>query len=406
MKIAFVTTQSSAGSTNIGRIFPIAEQLARVYDIHILVHQGSNASGTELTLHVIGRDPFRHTGQGKQRLSGIRLANRLITNTLHAAFTLSILRPDVVIISKSLPESVFAAWLYHQMARIARLINPGQAPRFILDVDDFELTANVLSSLNQRAAVHAAERIGTKLAHVIVTATPFLQDHFTALVQNQKEIVMIPTGIPVAIAAGPTITLPAPGSQPKKLAKQPPTLLYLGSVSRSSGHRVDLLPEIMIRLRQHFKQAKLIIAGDGDDTATLAQQFNARGLDGAVQWHGRFTLSNESEVGRLVNRAAIIIDPVDGSITNRAKSSFRTALAAATGTPVVTSDIGIRPYLIPLALHPRCFAAPADAEDYARKVIGLLEQPLTPPEREALVRHARQYRWDNLAQQFTKAILS
>ena len=46
MKIAFVTTQTLAGSTNIGRILPLAEQLSADHDVHVLVHQNAPAGKT------------------------------------------------------------------------------------------------------------------------------------------------------------------------------------------------------------------------------------------------------------------------------------------------------------------------------------------------------------------------
>jgi glycosyltransferase involved in cell wall biosynthesis len=259
----------------------------------------------------------------------------------------------------------------------------GSQPRIILDVDDFELTANVLTSINQRAVIHAAERLGARIAYSIVTATPFLKDHFEQLTANRKSVTMIPTGV-----SAPAFTLPP---------AQGTTLLYLGSISQSSGHRVDMLPDILKEIRQQIPEATLLVAGSGDDDDALKQTFAARDLLHAVNWHGRFTLN---DLPKLLATAALLIDPVDSSITNRAKSSFRTCIAAATGRAIVTSDIGIRPYLVPVRFHTRFFAFPGDVHAYADKSIALLRNPLTPAEILQIQEHARTYHWTALAAQY------
>jgi glycosyltransferase involved in cell wall biosynthesis len=378
MKIAFVTTQTLAGSTNIGRILPLARELARRHEVHLLAHKGRRATPRGVRVHITGQDPFIRTAQGKRRLSGARLLLRLKLNTLRAAFTLIKLKPQAIVISKSLPESVFAAWLASTLLRRTRII---------LDVDDFELTANQLSSLNQRAAIHAAERIGARSAHAIAAASPFLQDHFRQLTQERKKISLIATGV----------TSPSPVLQALPEARSG-ELLYLGSISLSSGHRVDLLPPILAKIREQFPEATLTIAGSGDDTERLREDFAALGLATAVTWPGRFT---PSEVAGLINRAAILIDPIDASITNRAKSSFRTAIAAAYGRAIVTSDVGIRPYQ---SLHARFFAFPGDVNDYAQKINGLLKVPLRENEQRQLTEHARGYQWGTLAQKYARLL--
>lgn len=181
MTIAFVTTQTLQGSTVIGRVLPLAKELAKNHEVTILGH----GDGPE-NWHNSGQDPFRRTPAGKKRLSGLALVWRLKLNAFIAALKLIQLKPDVIIIVKSLPENVFAV-------RLATLFyNPKKT---ILDVDDFELTANALSSIWQRAAVHWAERAGARLADQIVTASPFLSDHFEQLTRGKKPITMIPTGL-------------------------------------------------------------------------------------------------------------------------------------------------------------------------------------------------------------------
>src|SRR3989344_631753 len=68
MRLAFITTQTPTGSTNIGRIFPLARELAQNHEVHVLVHRGQQKPVTEnFKIHVTGRDPFARTATGKKR---------------------------------------------------------------------------------------------------------------------------------------------------------------------------------------------------------------------------------------------------------------------------------------------------------------------------------------------------
>lgn len=385
MKIAFVTTQSLTGSTIIGRVLPLAEELAQKNEVHVLVHKFSAKTAdppnwrahSKFYIHFTGQDPFRRTPHGKKRFRGLALITRLKLNAMQSSLKLISLKPDVIIIIKSLPENVLAT-------RLASLIK--KPKKIILDVDDFELTANQLTSLTQRAAVHWAQRAGSKLADHIVTATPFLSDHFEQLTQSKKPITMIPTGI------HPLYT--------PDVYKGEKTLIYAGSLSLSSGHRVDLLPEILSQVQQKYPDIRLHMYGDGDDLEKLKRMFAEKGLENSVVWHGRFNSTSPFRPGE------IFLDPIDDSITNRAKSSFRVLLAATLGLPVVASDIGIRPYLLPDRLHPRCFAKSADATDYAQKIIGLFDSPLSQTDQELLRSHATQFSWLHLAEEYTKIMAS
>lgn len=394
MKIAFATTQSLAGSTMIGRVLPLARHFAP-HQVLVLVllaaknhsrQAGENilAPGKTLLFRAVGREPFRRIAGGKQRLNGLSLVVNMLATALRTAWQLWRFNPDCAVIVKTLPHNVLGAYIYKKLFR-------GHA-RIIADVDDFELAANTISSLNQRAAIHWAERAAVSLSDAIVTATPFLTDHFMQLVSARKVPVLeIPTGID---------PLPAALSS-KTSAGSSASLLYLGSLSIASGHRVDLLPDILASVRLRIPEARLIIAGSGDDEQALHQKFDRLHLSSAVIWKSQFT---PQDVPDLLARGHILVDPIDSSIVARAKSSSRTLLAGALGFPVVTSNIGIRPYFLPDALHKRFFAAPGDAEQYADKIVALLGQPLTEADRRAMRQRVQPYLWLNLARRYLKII--
>ncbi|MEK7556528.1 MAG: glycosyltransferase [Patescibacteria group bacterium] len=399
MKIAFITTQGLAGSTLAGRVLPLAKELSQKHEVHILAHgKSSQGSHAGVQVHFIGTDPFQKTASGKKRQRGVPLVLTILTNAIVGSMKLTSLKPDAVVIVKSLPENVLAT-------QLALLVN--KLKRVILDVDDFELTANVTSSWTQRAAIHWAERASAKIADHVVTATPFLSDHFEQLSQGKKPITMIPTGlsVPAGDATGAPRRTDRSASENRPVGVQerqdPPILLYAGSISLSSGHRIDLLPDILAEVRKKHPEIRLYIYGDGDDVEKVKQMFAEKSLEKAVVWHGRFAL--QMLLSNLPSNA-ILLDPVDGSITNRAKSSFRVALATALGLPIVTSDIGIRPYLIPDSLHERCFAKPGDGGDYVGKIDQFLEKPLSSSEQILVKEHAKQFSWETLAQEYEKIV--
>jgi len=198
MNIAFVTTQSVHQSTVIGRVLPLAKEFQNMgHSVTVFLHHEKDAAyPQDISIRFTGSNPFERTDNGKRRKSGMRLLWTMKINALRAAWGLVRVRPDVIILVKPLPENTLAALI----AKIF-LWNT----KVILDVDDFELFANNLSSLFQRAAIHASERIATTLASSIVVATPFLYDHIHQMTTGKKKVVLIPTGLTADFAASSTL---------------------------------------------------------------------------------------------------------------------------------------------------------------------------------------------------------
>lgn len=389
MNIIFVTTQSPLQSTLIGRVFPLAQEFKKMgHQVTVLVHQENTPIGktlrvNEKTLRVeeIGPNPFQRILNGKQRYSGLQLVATMLMNALRAAWQLIKEKPEIVIMVKPLPENTLAVLL---AKLFLKQVNS------ILDVDDFELEANHLTSLLQRAALHWSERASSRMASHIVVATPFLQDHMQLLSGHKKPVTLIPTGLPASSTLG--VFPLTPSVFPAGSSRH--TLLFAGSLSIASGHRVDMLPEILSIVRNTIPDARLIIAGSGDDENILKEQFEKLGLGNSADWRGRFSLATISDV---IKESSILIDPIDASIANRAKSSFRAALALSYGVPIVTSSIGIRTDMIPSVLHEKFFAKPGDAASYAEKITALLQQGISHEEQSLLRAASEPYQYDHLA---------
>lgn len=378
MKISFATTQSGRGSTMIGRILPLAAELSEQHDVHVLgLNEILVPTTAKYKVRVVGREPFLRTSKGKRRLGGFRLILNMLLTALRTAWTLYRLRPDVTIIVKTLPSNVLGVYL----AKIGL-----RRMKVVVDTDDFELTANTLTSLSQRAAIHWSERTAIKLSNGIVAASPFLADHMHQLSGLRKEARLIPTGF-TGSYNWPVSTI----------SPQRPRLLYIGSISYSSGHRVDLLPAIVDQLVKLRGEVHVRIAGDGDDVMHLKSAFEDLGLGESVEWTGRF---KASDLVSLVAGVDVIIDPIDSSVTQRAKSSFRVALALEAAIAVVTSNVGIRPYVLPSELHERFFADPEDVSSYVSVIMDLLVNPLSQSEQRLMQQAAVRNTWKHLAREY------
>jgi len=380
MNIAFVTTQSIIQSTVIGRVLPLAEHFQKMgHSVTIFLHTDTptptwipgQARNDNIKLYFTGPNPFKTTKYKKRRQSGMQLLLTMSINALRAAWGLIKVRPQYFIIVKPLPENVLAV-------SIAKLFL--WKTKVILDVDDFELFANNLSSLIERSAIHASERIATSLADNIVVATPFLYDHIHQMTAGTKNVVLIPTGLTLE-----DVRFEADNNH---------TMLYIGSIALSSGHRVDMLPEILVHVRKQIPDARLLIAGSGHDESELKKLFQDLGVDTAVDFYGRFI---QADIVSLIAKATVLIDPIDASIAVRAKSSFRCALALATGMPIVTSSIGIRTDLLPETLHEKFFAIPENPSSYANSIIALMQTPLSEEEKTSMNEQALTYSWEQLA---------
>ncbi|MEK7499606.1 MAG: glycosyltransferase [Patescibacteria group bacterium] len=390
MKIVFLTTLSLEQSTVIGRVLPLAKEFKKMgHEVTILLHKELSSRPPSrdpgASTIITGINPFTRTKDGKKRLTGLRLLLRLKINALRAAWHLLRVHPDTIILVKPLPENTLAAC-------IAKLLL--WKTKIILDVDDYELFANNLSSLLQRAVIHVSERIAASLSSHITVATPFLYYYMHQMVAGNKDVTLIPTGLS-AIA-------PAEGGATADLLSRDSnnnTILYIGSISIVSGHRVDLLPEILLHARKQIPDAHLMIAGTGDDEIELKKQFQGLSLEHAVTYFGKFT---GSDVPKLLAHCDVMIDPIDASIVNRSKSSFRTTLALANGKPLVTSSIGIRTDMIPSILHEKFFAIPEDSASYAEKIIALLKTPLSDTEKNMMHEQSEKYTWEQLAKKYNK----
>ncbi|MDP3685892.1 MAG: hypothetical protein Q8R32_03610, partial [bacterium] len=118
---------------------------------------------------------------------------------------------------------------------------------------------------------------------------------------------------------------------------------------------------------------------------------------------GRFTPPEDIAIAREVD---LLVDPVDRSLANEAKSSHRVLLALATGTPIIAGAVGIRTHLLPPTLHATCLYDPDNASALAPVLARGLE-PHTKHQFRAQTRDlVDQWTWPVLGEQFVRLLES
>lgn len=273
----------------------------------------------------------------------------------------------------------------------------------IVDTDDIEAYASRLPG-PLRLYAAALERRAVRSAQLVTACSPFLAER--AKRQNTlARVEFLPTGIHV------------PSHIPKRALREnlglspcARILLYVGSLSRPSGHRVDILLDAFHRVletrpsdtERHGPDIHLALAGDGIDLDLL--RAHARSLPliaGRVHFLGAFTPPEDIALAR---EADLLVDPVDTRMVNEAKSSHRMMLALVTGTPIVAGNVGIRPHLLPPDLHADCLYDPSSLTDFVRA----LTRALTPEFREEFRRGVSEgsdrWLWSTMGPAFVRLV--
>lgn len=395
MNVLFVAALPPERSSMVGRIFPLARAVhERGHDVRLLTLSGStlppfqtDTARNGVTLRTVGPN-IRATGVDAP--SVIQTWRRFRAGQSALADALESESADIVILTKPQLQNT-APTLAFARARRTPLL---------LDADDFEPAASRfpllmhmhMQGLDQRAA---------RAARVITACSPFLVEYYRRL-NPHAQVEFIPTGITVP-AGVPPIRL----RERLGIAADAKVVLYVGSLSVSSGHRVDLLLEAFAALlekRSGTFSAHLVLAGDGLDEARLRQRVTRNAeLRTRVHFLGRFTPPEDIA---LAYDADLLVDPVDRTRTAEAKSSHRLMLALAAGTPIITGAVGVRPVLVPQALHALCLYDPARRGD----LTAALARGLEPATKDVFRRHTYglldQWGWDTLGKRFTELLES
>lgn len=392
MRVLFVAALPPERSSMIGRILPLAaETRAAGHDTEVLTLSGRTKPpyvaaeetegvrlrtvGPALRATEISRPSFRTT------------LTRFLAG--RAALTRALLRTpaDTVVLAKPQFQNTQAVLAAMRSRRVPLL----------LDVDDREAYASRVppflrwyaSALETRAGQHA---------DAVTAASPALAAHMR-MVNPAARVSLLPTGIRI-----PASLPPARLRERLNIPREERVILYVGSLSLSSGHRVDTLISQFSVLHSHFPDIRLVLAGDGVDAQRLRTVAHAlRPKPHTVRFLGRF---RPPEDLALAAEADLLVDPVDRSPANEAKSSHRTMLALATGTPIVTGNVGIRPFLLPTSLHARCLYNPDTPSELPTALARALDPGFRAQFQKETAGLVNQWTWPTLGKQFVTLLES
>lgn len=326
LRVTFLATLPLNSSTIIGRTIPLAKELKKRGHLVNIITLGKIIDTTEDTSipSVVAGPTFRNN-DGKPNV--FKLLSRYFAAKKGLNVAVKKQGQDVIVLVKAHPQN-FAA--------IKNL-----PTAIVLDSDDDESHSS-RSNFVERTWLKRINKNAAKKSTLITACSPFLVEQYKKICPN-KTIEFIPTAIPEAVATTP-INL-------RRYFDLPPEsqiVLYLGSLAISSGHRVDQLLNAWNELSSSNLKLHLILAGDGIDTEKIRAQAKQLSNNNRIHFFGRFDSENSEDFARQAN---LLIDPIDKSIANQAKSSSRTMLSLKSGTPIITANVGIRKILLPTSIH-------------------------------------------------------
>lgn len=144
---------------------------------------------------------------------------------------------------------------------------------------------------------------------------------------------------------------------------EPNTILFFGRIWEYKGLRylIDAMP----RIRQSVPDAKIIIAGEGDDFEQYQQMIgDAEGFEIHNRW------ISDGERAAFFQRASVVVLPY-----TEATQSGVVPVAQAHARPVVATDVGALRECVSQG-ETGTLVPPADAEALADAIVGMLQDPL------------------------------
>ena len=236
--------------------------------------------------------------------------------------------------------------------------------------------------------------LALELIRPLVAVLAFLEERVMPAIYRHVPIVTISedtaadiarerlTRQPVAIVKSGVSPSLRPGSK-----AQVPTLLYLGRLKRFK--RVDLLIQSMHQIRERIPDARLVIAGSGDDEQRLRQLSASIGMQSSVTFFGHVDERLKME---LLQSAWALVLP---SVTEG--WGIVVIEANACGTPAVGFDVrGLRGVIA----HEETGLLVREGDSLAPALIRLLtDTQLRSCFEACALQHAATFSWDTAAEQ-------
>ena len=395
MRITFLLTQSLESPSGLGRYWPVSKELARLghqvtilalhHDLGLLKERRFVKDGVQVwyvaQMHVL------KTGNTKTYFSPARLL-----------WVASVATWRLARAALQVPTDVYHLGKPHPMNGMAALL-----PRFLwgkrlfLDCDDYEATSNRFAEEWQRRGVQLFEDHLPGVCNAVTVNTRFAFERIRRLGFPASRITYVPNGVDrTRFASVDEQAVERLRTQFQLHDRR--IVLYLGSLSLTS-HAVDLLIEAFGSVREAVPNATLLLVGGGEDYERLRTQAEAWGLRDVVRFVGRVP---SAEAPTYYALADISVDPVRDDLASRGRCPLKIVESLATGTPVVTGDVGDRAEM--LAQGGGVIVAAGDTHALTEGLLDLLLEPSRVERLRVEALAIRQlYYWDRLIQDFARA---
>lgn len=381
LRVAFVATLPLNSSTIVGRTIPLVRSTLKNGHEATLVtlHNPDSIPKVSSVPTIVAGPPFRISNKKPSKLE---LLKKYSSAKKGISRVLENLQPEIVVMVKPHPQN------YSPLKNLSVPI--------ILDSDDVESSSS-RSSFLEKAILNSINKKAAHKASLITACSPFLVEHYKKI-DNQKRVELVPTAIVLDHSLqGPDLR------RYFDLPEESKIMLYIGSLALSSGHRIDHIFKAWETLAEKNENLHFVIAGDGIDSDSV--RLNASRLKNAKRIHffGRFDNAHSQN---FAQQSDVLIDPVDNSIANLAKSSSRTLLSIKTGVPIVTARTGIRKVFLPKELKNDFFYDPEKPETIANATAFAL----TPSAKEEFKNKTnnawQKWTWDAIGANFSAYIES
>lgn len=393
MKILFLLTQDLESPLGIGRIWPLAKELAKAG--HQVRIAALHSRWDELTkrrfeqegvvVQYVGPMHVRKVGSQKMYYSMLGLIGVTLRATL--ALTRAALGEKVDIIHIGKP---------HPMNGIAGLLAKWlQGGILCVDCDDYEAASNRFGAGWQRKVVAFFEQHIPCQAQVVTTHTQFMWDKLVAWGCPAERIHYLSNGVDRQRFSLPE--LGAVTALRKKLELQEKRIVaFLGTLSLAN-HPVNLLIEAFKLVIMKIPEAALLLVGGGDDYDRLEALASQSGIRQAVYFAGRVS---PAELPVYYALAEVSVDPVYDDDAGRGRLPIKVFESWVMGVPFVTANVGDRERLLGQPPAGVIAQRAGDPHALAEAILQIMESP----ERAAQIRQrglerVRSYYWDELAEQ-------
>ena len=364
-EILFLLTQDLKSPSGLGRYFPIAKYLVKagfpvtIAALHpnykslkqkIFIQDGVKIQYIS-QMHIFkNENQTKYFGPWRLIWLSIKATWKLFKTTVGNPY-------PVIFIGKPHPMNGIAGILAGRLRK----------SKVIVDCDDYEAASNHYTSKWQRGVVQLFENNIPKLTDLVTTNTFFTKHRLLELGIPSEKICYLPNGIDPDRFDDEQIDFQNELRAKFGLTDQK-VIIYIGSLNLSN-HAVDLLIQAYKNILAKNFNTKLIIVGGGKDFNILKSLAEDLELHQNVIFTGRISPEKISAYYRI---ADVSVDPVYNTDADRGRCPLKLFESWATGTPIVTSDVGDRSILgkdeTDLVL-----AKPGDPNDLANKILALLE---------------------------------